>query len=542
MPATPAGEADEPEQERARAPGANRYIPSAAFKQLPSGQRGTVDGHRRLMLQGEPRSKARLLWVDPEPVPGLGQPTALPAKLGGGWVFRSESHLYFAPTFDGPLALIHGGATSYVRVGLGHGQLLVTVDVETTLHELPSGKPIPLDPAGTVEMFGTPDGLVATRRANGELFVRTSAERAWTKVVTTEKADAFAYDGKGIVVRTANGRFRLGADAKLTRPATWPAMTASDNLSGLFLATADLSKPPPESPQERLHSQMTRLMTRDVAVAIDDRDLLFLDVKDASILDRRTGAFSRFEGDCFVVRGGTPSFVSCRTGEKLMLLRVDGPRHDPVIERELPEMTLFGSPHDAQALAFASPCAGAPDKGAPDKRFFCARTRDGKWQEYAVRAQLFDGVGYLVHTAASNDGRVYGFGFVGTKLRIIYAHRDEARTIDQATFPAWAKDWAWDELNFRKEGIQLTVNASPAGVLFINDDGTVDSQRAPAGTLHVSGRHGLLAAEDGRLLETNDGGRTLHAVAPPPSGASSVQCAPAGCTVGPWYRNGFDRW
>ncbi len=524
-------------------PGA-RYVPGAAFREIGSGRLAAVYAGRRLVVKG-----AEVEVVDRAPIEDLGSAHRIPDVLGGGYLFVGEHTIWFAKELDGALVRIAavGVEPRELVVGVGRNSVLVgDGKAAPTLYELPSGKVVAPSPAGTVELFGTSKGMVAARTAKGELFV-SLASGAPFKKITAPRAQRLGYDGRGIVVYTDKSDMRLGFDGKLVPRPNEPGMTVASNLDAFDDVFPDVSKPPPEpSDAERLVDALTRSIDPSTAFVVRNDDLSFIDAATGKVTKIVAGAFSGHK-NCFIVRGGTPAFVGCNE-EKFRLFRLDGVGTRPVLEREIGGIYTqdFGEPLPDAPLAFPRKCDGSEQKGAA-----CLRQSKDVWKDLAPPADpagLLAKIPFLVHIAASREGRVFMFGWLdgGGDLVIVDSGSKSVRRVAKSNLPAWAGGGVdWHALGIEKDTLRFLISSQHAepGVVEIRSDDSVDAKRF-GGRMSAEGPRALRIGEDGKLSETTDAGHSFHEVEPPPGGVSGSKrdlfaCRETGCIIGPWYRLGW---
>ena len=527
--------------------GLGRYLPGRAFRDLGDGRRVAIAANRRIVVSA---GQARV--VDTQPVDDLGRPRRIPDALGGGTLFVGAHTVRFAPGFDAPLVLVAALAADAgeLHVGVGHRRVLVGAGMAApTLHELPSGAAVALAPPGVVEMFGTPHGMVAARDGSGALYVSAAAGAPWTKLAAPP-VGGLRYDGKGIVVDTDGSTLRLDPAGKLVARPDEPGLTVASNLDALEEPFPDMSQPPPEpGDAERLLDPLTRAMTREIALRVHEQDLLLLDASTGKVKQTLPGALARRQ-NCFIIRGGTPSFVGCN-GDKLALLRIDSPGAVPVVERELKGVYSqdFGEPLPTAPLALAKRCDGSEHPGA-----LCLREPNGRWHDLPPPADpqgLLPRVPFMVHVAAAPDGSVYAFGWLdgGGDLVIVDGKLQRVRRVAKSAMPPWAGSGVdWLALEIEAGTLRFVLSSAShgppsAGIVEIRPDDSVHA--APlAGRVAAVGVRALQLTSDGKLHETVDAGRTFQEVEPPPGGLVAaagdfLRCVDTGCELGPWCRMGW---
>lgn len=492
--------------------------------------------------------------LDTQPVEDFGRASRIPDALGGGYLFIGERTVRFAPAFDAPLLVL--GSTSAeageLRVGVGHKCVLLGTDQSSPiLYALPSGTKLEPSLPGLAQLFGTPPGLVAARTSSGELFVSLANGASFTKLAATQVV-GLRYDGKGIVVDTPKEQLRLDFAGSLGPRPSEPGMIVASNVDAFLEPFPDPSTPPPaRTDVERLVDPLTKSMSAEVAITVRDSDLLFLDGTTGKVVHTEADAFTG-RSNCFIVRGGRPSFVGCN-GEAMALFRIESPRAKPVLEREIPGTYShdFGEPAPGAPLVFAKRCDGSERTGA-----LCLRQAPDRWQEWPPPPDpqgLLARVPFVVHAAASREGAPYAFGWLDGDgdLVIIDGRANQVRRIVKSAVPSWAGSGVdWHSLAIEAGTLRFMLsNAGPsqarAGIVEIRPDGTVRASELE-GRVSAVGSRALQLTLTGQLRETLDAGRTFQRVAPPPGGVLGAgddffRCVETGCEIGPWYRVGWGR-
>ena len=526
-----------------------RYFPGQGFAAVDGGRRGAVLGDSRVILDAGGAHA-----VDSSPIDDLGRAVTLPTTLGGGTVFVGSHKVRFASTFDGALVLI--ADVPEVEVGFGFHQLLVSkrrsdpseAASRARLFDLPSGHEAP-NPNGFQELFGTPRGMVAAVDGKGALFV-SSAGSPWKKV-PSRPVTMLRYDGRGVVVDTDREPMRLGFDQVLApMPRGEAGMTVSDNASAFMDPFPMGNTPPPAEPDvAKLVGPFSRRLDRATAFTVESDELTFRDAGTGKPLKTSKNAFGGRK-NCFPIRGGSPSFVGCNgdgsRSEGMALFRIESVEAAPVLERAFPGIYTqdFGEPSEDAPLAFAGACSGKPESGT-----LCVR-RDGQFSERKLPTDEIAKLARtsrLVHVATSREGALLGFGWEGGggDLMVVDFARGKVRRLAKSTFPGAAQDGIrWDGLVLAGEELRFVL--ADGSLLKVSADDRMSVETLD-GVLYAHGSRGLLFLPDGRLRETQDGGKTFRDVALPPGGRNErrgknrATCWDTGCAVGPWYRTGWTR-
>jgi hypothetical protein len=514
-----------------------RYLPGRGFRSIGEGRSGAVTGDRRVMLDGD-----RATVVDADRIPDLGQPYPIPAALGSGTLFVGNRSVRYAPAFDAPLvtlAVAPDQGWPDLEVGVGHQRVLVRVGSQPpAIYELPSARPIAIDPPGAVALFGAPEGYSAALGSQGELFFSAAGGAPWRRV-TTPPITGLSYDGVAIVVTTATAELRLDAQGGLSPRPRQTGMVVSNNV-GAFDAALFRGPVPLEGPALLL-DPLTRPLDADHALAIRDQDLLVIDSHTGATWRTLPGTFAGLH-DCFVLRGGVPAFVTCHPSiTELSLMRIDRPGDAPVLERVLhgAYAASFGDTAREQPLTLLGRCDGTPSDSV-----LCLRTPSGEWREVPLPTAPA-GTDRVV-AAASPGGYAVALGFDGSTLVVLVAGTDRVLPVD---LPEFARDGLrFNQLTVDDTGtlrFLLSLSKSgrgSSGVLRVTTGGAkakVAAQALP-GRLYGAGHLGLLVLPDGTMQETLDGGDSFHDVEAPPGGVNSWgRCMETGCDLGAWYRVGW---
>jgi len=528
-----------------------RWVAGEGIRPLGDGTRGAVIANRRVSVVGK-----KVILIDARAIDNLGSPYALPAALGAGYLFVGKGSVRFAPSFSGPLTTIATGPYDPFQwnVSLGRNCILVKFDAgPARLFELPTGKPLPLSPPGLSELFGTPQGMVAAR-AKGTLYVSMSKEEPRWRLLPSPPVTSLGYDGKGVVVETVQGTFRLGFDGKLKPRPDETGMIVMASIEALVEHYPDLAQPPPEPTDiERLVGPFSRVVDERFAVTINDDTLLFLDSSTGRVVRSVANAFEG-QANCYLIRGGRPSFAGCNgngTDNAMSLFRIDSETSKPTLERSIKGVYThsFGNPEASAPLVFAGRCDGTRDNVT-----FCIRESAEQWKELSlpdVARQQAKSVEYLIHVATSKEGSPYAFGWVdytdilviidGANRTVRQVHTGEPK--HRTVFVDWGSvTIASGTIRFLASS-KLSEGQAPISDIFANDTVHVDRL---TGAFASTGPRALRVAPDGKLLETLDAGKSFREIEPPPGGVPDVResvfgCYETGCIVGPWYRIGWSK-
>ncbi len=514
---------------------APHYLPSCSFIDLGDGRIGAVVAGRRIAItQGETS------LIDTTPLTHLGGPCRIPDVLGGGWLFLGRGAARWAEHFDAPLHLVAEFHWGDARIGVGHAQLFINAPPDPpALYSLPGGKRLALPVEGVVDLFGSPEGVVAVLNGNGEVFVSTSEGAPFQKL-PTEGIEYLAYDGVGILARSRDRTERIDAEGRLSRPTeVGPVVDSVNTFAFSDLRPAHLRPRRPCSVADRLLGGLTVTLGADRALAVSGADLLVLDAKTGAVETTHPGVFAGHH-NCFPLRGGLPAFIGCNDQQRMALFRIDTPASRPVLERTIEGVYTmhFGDAGADAPLALARRCNGQEHPGA-----LCIRRRDGTWVDLPIPADP-EGLTTRTHHAvpvSSVDGSVYSFVWLegSVDLVIVDPLGGRVRRIERGSLPE--STVRLDSLTTEDGTLRLLVSGETPGVLEIRTDDTIQFRQL-RGRLSNFGERAVLITEHQELRETFDGGATFHDVSPPPGGmpgGESFRCVATGCSFGPWHRVGW---
>jgi hypothetical protein len=536
-----------PDASTAPPPKAGRWLPGLDFADIEGGRLGAVVNGRRVVWSAD---KATV--IDVEPLPGgassMSAPpsVAVPAALGGGWLFLRDNGLYFARSFEGEVRLVVSGPIE-LAFGIGYGAVLVEVGNQRRLVELETGRTLPLPVPGLVELFSLPSGEVAARTQSGALYLARGRDRPFTKIATphpvvrlasVEKEFAISYDQDDQARLTREGRLHPPPPESGDIPNTLNVW-AIDPRTEIERYDERMDA----RTGERMLDENTVAMSPAVVLGIREDDLVAFDVGTGRVSGTQAGAFGAYDR-CYLVRGGRPSFAACEGKKTLELLRLDDPSSPPIFERSFEKIFHHGELGVASSGApvlTRRRCNGADEHGA-----FCMRNADGTWKDVAPPpdpTKLLDRVVFIEKVAADVDGTPYGYARerVTDDLVVVDGRAREVKVIPRRDLPAWDYRAFWSSSFTVMNGeVHLLFPGDHPGVLVLRRDGRIDA-RTFEGEMAVAGRHALLVTKAGALRESLDAGETFHDVAEPPGGADprTLSCSEGGCHVGPWLRLGW---
>ncbi len=529
------------------------YLPEPTHFRTLGDQRlvGTSHGRRVVVDHGAIRV------IDQAPIEALGVTYAVPEPLGGGFLFVSDTSVRFAPSFEAEPTLIAsclaralGGDT--IVLGIGHSsiQLQRCGKDGPRVVTLPTGKPADPPVADLAELFATPSGMVGARTDQGRIYLAETAGAPW-KLLAIESVERlelvrlYREDGSyapwQLSIASGVREQVISEDGELEPVASAVPRDATSD------ALAPLAGPSPFQPLLEFDAQ---LMSPGQGVVRQGRDLVFFDAWGGSTTTRLTNALPGPE--CYFHRGGTPSLILCPgpnpAAPVASVFAI--PRWGAALQQleSFPAyLSKLSEPAVGHALVFAGRCDGAARKGV-----FCVLVSDKQWKEFSLPAELLrqlldvepavlaiaspDGDHVLAVARSSNQHWVVTDAGQGTLFRL--AKDDIPEFVDR-----------WDCATLTSTSLRVLVGGDSIrdvptkwpepGMVEIGFDGKATATRLQ-GQLRCRGGRALQLLPDGSLRETLDGGRSFHAVAPPPGGASRLErCTDTGCTIDSFFRVGW---
>ncbi len=499
---------------------------------------GALVGGVRVVSSGARLRVAR--EVVPSPLQYV---SALPVRLGGGFIFLNDVALYHASQFDGALtgvAYFPGGSLLEARPAFDR-VLVRSTDGRRWMLRFPGGERVPVEPPGLVEILTRDDGLGLATTDRGRLLATRDAGKSWRDVTAdlkdapsglVERADAL------YVTVADSAPARLGPDGRIARVEHLPEEPKVERdprwrVSEAPLRAALRAGVPAEDP--------------GVAIIATAGDLVRVSLRSGELVSVQRGKLPP-DVTCEAVRTSDDAVFVCarRASERLV---VSGTLFGkPVrVEQTFPSALAFSASDDG-ALAYAGPCSGPARDGV-----VCVRGTSGSWVE---RSGVGDGgalraLGYVVPRA---DGGATSLTFSGAEATALDLVTGEARTFTGATLVTAGRvggrpglihrDWSYGPDGVLRgwlggRAVTLPPTGAPTANVFVGDT-------ALYGT---AGPRALGIAPAGRLFQTTDRGATWSEVAPPPSHPtpsstmhrpiSSVQCGDLGCALGGWLRVGY---
>ncbi len=534
-------------------PAAGAGAPGSAPPAARDRVRGVILDGLRMVAQGPSLRTAKDIAEQP-----LIAAHRLPKRLGGGFLFRTRNAIFLSDAFDGTLKPLIATPSDISEMSFGPKSVMLRGDGgERWIVEIPSGKRLPVAPAGLVDIAALDDGRAAALAEMGRALVSSDGGATWNDVTAQLRARAehLQVDDESLWIVLQNGQaVKVEAGGQLASFDKAPTVKPPEPLR-------------PKDPRWRTEEPPIRRAMRlgapiddQTALVATDGDVVRVNIVSGEIVSVAAGRLPP-DATCEATRTSDDVVLTCTrpNGLAFVASHTVGDKV-PVIEQTFGTQGQFYVSDDG-GIAFGGPCA----RTKPSKSIVCVRAATGGWQEFDLETALADGGGGppvdVVRWVPRADGSAIGivggvsWGFVdartgevrpwptdvmqgaqrGAIQQSVLSHRagtDAARVADRnwsATSAGTVRGWG--------------VGAN-AGAFEISLDGAVTPSAFSFDRVATAGPFALARARDGRVWQTLDRGVTWVEVQAPitPRVQSAVDvraCSAVGCDLGTWYRLGW---
>jgi hypothetical protein len=493
----------------------------------------------------------------------------VPARLGGGYLFRARGALYASDAFDGLLRPVVTLPADVAEVAFASKAALVRSDTgERWMIEPATGKRLPIAPAGLLDVAALDDGRAAALVEGPGLLVTTDAGEHWTDATARLRAPA-----KRVFVDHAAGR----DDALWVETQGGPALRL---MPGGRLAEFDA--PPaatpapalrPKQPAWREEEAPIRRAVRagapagdGTALVVSSGDLVKVDLV-TGVVDVLAAGKLPPDATCVGTRTADDVVFTCGRPNGGSFVVSHALDKAPVVEQTFTESGRFVVSDDG-GIAYLGQC----DKPVGNNRkTACVRSPGGGWQQIDFDAAGDAGTGptfNVVRWVPRADGGAIAvvsdvggvsnaWGLVDGRTGELHAWPTDAvtpmlRAALQATGES-TKGSPIDLNRLAERGWTVTPQGTlrgwaslggGTGAIEIGVDGSVQTSAFTFERVAGAGSIALARQRDGRIWQTLDRGATWSEVAGPPASKpggwlDTHACSLVGCDLGQWYRVGW---
>lgn len=494
----------------------------------------------------------------------------VPARLGGGFLFRAKGVLYASESFDGLLRPVVSLPADVADVSFAsHAALVRAESGERWMIEPASGKRLPVSPAGLLQVAALDDGRAAALVEGGQLLVSTDAGEHWTDASGRLRAPA----KRVFVARTqTTHEDSLWVE---TQGAGALALLAGGRLAAFdALPSAD---PPPslrakqpawreDEPPLRRAVRSGALSRDGTALVVASGDLVQVDVVSGAVQVVAAGKLPP-DATCTATRTQDDIVFTCAHSNGSSFVVSHALDRAPVVEQTFPDGGRFVVSDDGGIL-----WTGACDRPLPGpRRVACVRSPGGGWQQYdldgtgdaGTSGTTFNVVRWIpradggaIAVVGDIGGVPNAWGLADGRTGELHAWPTDAltpvmRSALQANDgtrlppldPGRLADRAW---TVTAQGTLRGWAAlgSAVGAVEIGVDGSLQTSPFTFERISSAGAIALARTREGRIWQTLDRGATWAEVAAPPAARPGGwidphACSLVGCNLGQWYRVGW---
>jgi hypothetical protein len=489
----------------------------------------------------------------------------VPARLGGGFLFRAKGILYASESFDGLLRPVVSLPAEVADVSFAPKAALVRAESgERWMIDLTTGKSVPIVPPGLLTVAALDDGRAVALSDDGRLLVTVDGGAGWTDATarlrspaTRVRADrATVSQPESIWIETQAGALALLPGGRL---ADYDAVPAPDPAP--VLRAKQPAWHGDDAPIR--HALHFGASTREgAALVVSGGDLAQVDLVSGAV---DVVAAGRLPPDATCVATRTPDdvlFTCGHTGGSFVVAH--GLDRAPVIEHTFSDAGRFVVSDDGGLLWI-----GSCDAPTPSRRTVCVRAPGGVWQQleldaagdagsgttYAVVRWVPGADGGAIAVVSDVGGVANAWGMVDARSGELHAWPADAvtpalRSAFQGnqpgrspTDPDRLADRAW---TFTPQGTLRgwATLGGAIGAVEVSAVGSLQTSPFTFERIASAGPIALARTREGRIWQTLDRGASWSEVAAPPATRPGGwldphACSLVGCDLGQWYRIGW---
>jgi hypothetical protein len=510
--------------------------PGAVVELDGAGRVGVVVAGVRVVVSREGGSYA--LDVADPPIVAADR---IPARLGGGFLFRGRTSLYTSYAFDGWLHPVIELPAPIGAIAFGPKGVLVRASTgERWAFDLPTGARRPVAPPALVDVGTLGDGRSVALLEGGAPLVSIDGGASWSDLRATSPSPATR------VAAIGGELFAALAGGSVVRVDPAGVLTPFERLPRASRAPAPDPRWRGTEPPRRAAVRAGARVSASNAVVAAGGELVEVDLATGVIVRVSVGAVPP-KLACDAVRAPDEVVLACAAeGQPSVVLAGLEATGGPRVERVLPAGARFHASDDG-GLVYGASCSGGAGAGRA-----CARTGAGTWEDVAAPGSRARWVPRASAKPLAITGEGAEASLVDTATGLARRLRGELLANEAGEVVARSTHAAGGD---RAAGVvDRSWSSSPLGGARGWLDGGRAVEIAPDGAALVSafafdraatsGPLALARMRDGRVFQSIDRGRSWAPVDAPPTSPGAADevlaCSEVGCDLGGWLRLGWE--
>jgi hypothetical protein len=503
--------------------------------------------------------------------PPLQSAWRVPARLGGGFLFRAHAELYASDSFDGLLRPVVSLPSDVADVAFAPKAVLVRAESgERWMIDPATGKRLPMMPPGLLQIAALDDGRAAALVEGGALLLSTDAGQHWTDAtgrlghppVRVFVARRGTTHEESLWVETqGGGALGLVAGGRLAAFAALPPVEPAASLRPITAAWRE------EEPALRRAVRSGAPSRDGSALVMASGDLVRVDLASGAV-DVVTAGKLPPDATCVATRTQDDVVFTCGRVAGASFVVAHALDHAPVVEQTFADGAGRFVVSDDGGILWVGGCE-RPSAGT--HRVACVRAPGGgSWQEVnldgpgdAGAATPFDVVRWIpradggaIAIVSDIGGTANAWGLVDARTGEVHAWPLDALTpLVRAALQAGegSRLSAIDPTRLADRGWTVTPQGTLRGwaaagnasaAVEIGVDGSFQTSPFAFERVASAGPLALARTREGRIWQTLDRGATWSEVAAPPAAKPGGwidphACSLVGCDLGAWYRVGW---
>jgi len=486
----------------------------------------------------------------------------VPARMGGGFLFRARATLYASESFEGLLRPVVAFPADVADVSFASKAALVRSEAgERWMLDPATGKRLPVTPAGLLEVAALDDGRALALVEGGQLLASIDAGEHWTDATATLRAPP-----KRVFVSRATATQKESLWVE-TQGSTQFGLLPGGRLAAEPAPLLRAKQPAWREEEPPLRRAMrSGAPSRDgSALVVASGDLVQVDVVSGAVEVVAAGKLPP-DATCVATRTQDDVVFTCARAGGGAFVVAHALDRSPIVEQTFADAGRFVVSDDGGIL-----WVGFCDKPMVGQhRVACVRSPGGGWQQYDLDAAGEAGTGPAynivrwipradggaIAVVGDIGGTASAWGLVDGRTGEAHAWPSDALspTVRAALQnnegaraspldPARLADRSWTVTpQGTLRGWASLGNG--LGAVEVGVDGSLQTSAFTFERVASAGAIALARTREGRVWQTLDRGATWSEVAAPPAVKPGAwvdphACSLVGCDLGQWYRVGW---